>query len=139
LKDLGQASLAVIACCLGCSGCTLVGMGIGATVPRYEPMSTPSSVEDCPAGTKVSMKMVDGTSIDGTVVSQPYPLVVRDYDTGKSTTVDTPNVQVAERKVGTWWGTGALVGATVDVAVILIGAMALSTRGTWGPSFGPGP
>jgi len=121
------ASVLLTACSLGCTGCSLIGLGIGSAVPRYEPTPA-SSVDELPVGTQLQIKMEDGSRFTGTVQSQSDPFVVRDLDTGKTRRVDPAEVWVAEKKVGSQWDKGLFIGGAIDIVVVVLATAFMTLR-----------
>ncbi|HSQ64613.1 MAG TPA: hypothetical protein VLM85_15425 [Polyangiaceae bacterium] len=121
---------------LALSGCTLIGLGIGAAVPKYTPVDSAS------AGTRVRVTTDEGATVEGTVEkNEASGLVVR----GEGQTYQLPLDRIRQLEERTsHLRTGAAVGGAIDgmclVAAFVLFAVAVenfssSMRGWSGMSF----
>lgn len=108
--------LFVITVTLFSSGCTLIGAGIGAAVPNYEPVLPESAHE----GARVVVTTADNKELEGTFVTG---------DREVATLIDghrrfTTSVARMRERRGSYWALGAGIGASLDVVVAILGVVA---------------
>lgn len=121
--DLGRRALALFALVMlldTASGCTLVGLGIGAAVPRYEPGSPAE-------GDRIRVGEVEGRyegvrGDDLVVTTDGGPRRIAKREAGA--------VEVAK---GSSWKTGLVVGGFID-AVLLTTLIATAATADYGPN-----
>jgi hypothetical protein len=90
------------------SGCSLIGLGIGAAVPKYSERVDSSML---PAGTRVLVTEDIGRKTQGTLVSATNGDVT--VDEGGARGRQTMRGEVRKRD-GTYWASGLAAGLLVD-------------------------
>jgi hypothetical protein len=91
------------------SGCTLLGAGIGAAIPRYE------NVDGANAGARLRVEADNGQDFEGTVTSTR----------GESLVLATPEgsyelpLDHLRRRAGTYASTGAAIGGVIDAVCVI--------------------
>jgi hypothetical protein len=124
------------------TGCTLIGLGIGSTIPNNHEVA----VDDITPDSDVRLSLYSGRSVSGTyagrvgdkairlndatthvpeemrdVASAPNAPVITRARAGSDDVVVPRNlIQMAEQRDGSYWWMGALFGATIDAAFIAI-------------------
>lgn len=125
----GARLVAPLAVCLATQGCTCIGAGFGSSIPRYERVSEPSRLRmGEPLRLRVSGKAPSRSS-QGALLHEPF--VHGDYlglqndtlhlaDERRVTGVPLGTVKDIERKNGTYWWAGALVGLAIDIVAVAV-------------------
>ncbi len=94
------------------SGCTFVGLGVGAATPRYVPTETVSAGDDVRVDT-------GSAEVTGDVVAtNPSGLAIA---TGERV-IEVPHktTKAIKRRSGTNWFTGLAIGFAIDVTVTIV-------------------
>lgn len=120
------------------SGCTLVGLGIGASTPSYEQVPPPyASIEP---GRDVRLTTTPVRS------EEPWPPPhvygrFRSADEGavvlEDRTIPRRDVERVDVRTGTYWKTGLLVGACFDVT-LAISIAVIASNASFAPHFSVG-
>jgi hypothetical protein len=103
-----------------CSGCTIIGAGVGSTIPKYEPLPLGDATEPASLGERVRIVRASG----GPEVSGSYDgvydekLWVRTAD--GSTSVDVRDVKEVRVVADNHWLEGLFIGLAVDIAAVAI-------------------
>ncbi len=105
------ASTLAVGCSLGSSGCSVIGLNIGMSSPRY---ATAPSVDAVPPGTDVRITH-DGTETDGKLAGSD-PDGVR-LDGQRS--IERVRITKVEKKDGSYWLEGLTMGAALDALAIV--------------------
>ncbi len=113
------------------SGCTFIGLGVGAATPRYVPTETVSVGDDVRVDT-------GSTEVSGDVIGTS-PSSVGIASGGRVIDVPRKTIKTIERRSGTNWlmglGIGFAIDATLATAVGIAVAVAFSQwHGFMGPS-----
>lgn len=107
--------LAAIGLAPSLSGCGLVGLGIGAAIPKYERVRADSPLD---RGTRVELRTAPhGEWTKARYESSGERALTIDTDDGWR---DVPLEEVKEMRIqrGTYWLPGMLFGGLLDIAVI---------------------
>jgi hypothetical protein len=102
------------------SGCSLIGLGIGAAVPKYSERVDPRTL---PAGARVLVTEVGLVETNGTFVSASNANA-RNADV----TIDADQKRITirgevRRRDGTYWEDGLTVGVVIDFALLVAGGI----------------
>jgi len=128
----------VLAASFVLEGCSLIGMGIGAAVPRYQdmPYRATTTPDELPMGRDVEVTAVTGLGqeqIDGAIDSVHDGKLVVDSGYGPRT-ISLDHVRTIRLRDGSYWATGLVMGAVVDAVVLACIVTGLSSLG---PTFAP--
>ncbi len=102
---------------LAVSGCTLIGMGIGAAVPKYTPVHSAS------AGTSVRVTTDDGASVEGTIEKTEADAILV-HGEGQTFRLPLDRIRDLEKRTS-HLGTGAAVGGVIDGVCVVAALVAL--------------
>jgi hypothetical protein len=105
---------------LPCTGCAVIGAGIGSTIPKYEPLSREPVTNRASVGQELRIvRASDGREISGRYEgAYDDKLWVRTPE--KSSSVDVGDVKSAKVVADNHWLEGFLIGLGVDVAVLAV-------------------
>lgn len=110
------------------TGCTLVGTGLGASIPHYE--SRDWQREEIPLGTtvRVRVRSVGGDSTNADVVGRyggvrDGLLTITDSDE-REHAVPVSDIVSVDVKSGTEWKKGLLLGAAADAVIVTVAVLA---------------
>lgn len=119
-----RALLVIGAVVCATSGCTVVGLALGATSPAYDKSTTLEALregqrkDDAPTGPDVRVGLSDGTDVDGAYVGETLGVV--GLATGRGlTTVPVGDVKRVDEKTGSHWARGLLIGGAIDIALVI--------------------
>jgi hypothetical protein len=120
---------------LSSSGCTLIGAGIGASIPRASDVETPLQIEAVPRGSEVTVvyyRPVDDRGGGHMQISGTY----RGTDDGravvergdKSFLIPLSRIEDTRARVPTssYVTEGALVGGAIDLSLVILGVWMLA-------------
>jgi len=115
------ALLLLVCSSFGCTGCSLIGLGIGSAIPKWEDDVAPKSLEWNGKGEKPVVEVrADDEGREG-----PPGLVVT--TAGGERRIPLPDVQRVDVHTGSYWAEGLGVGAAIDLTVaILLGVVGAS-------------
>lgn len=113
-------------------GCTLIGVGIGASIPRVERVA-PQDAKSLPTNIEVEVEAKTGDDVSSGSRAAPIRHIAGNLDSveggyifvasadGKHTR-DIPLDRVTELRVdrGTYWLAGLCLGAAIDFAVVVV-------------------
>lgn len=114
------------------SGCTLVGLGLGAATPAYEMPVTLSELEArsaTGASTEVRVSVRGGGALSasqGIYAGQVGDLVSVTSARG-TTFLRIDDVERIEERTGSRWATGLAIGGAIDLALILATVVVISS------------
>ncbi len=118
------ALLVISAVACATSGCTLVGLTLGATAPAYDKPTTLEALrehqrkDNVATGPEVRVALSDGTDIDGAYVGETLGVVGLATNRGL-TTVAVGEVKRVDEKTGSHWARGVLIGGAIDIALVI--------------------
>lgn len=142
------SSLPLLSCLVAAScqtGCTLVGLGVGAIVDgsseaTYE-RHPPSHARGLERGTNVVLRRRDGASVDGKFLgvtpSRPRDIetnVVVETEDGIDVVAESKLRGIDTRKAKYGWLVGGAVGLVLDLAALTLAAASASAIGDFSQS-----
>jgi hypothetical protein len=105
---------------LSCTGCAIIGAGIGSTIPKYEPLSREPFIEQASMGQKMhAVRASDGREFSGRYEGVYDEKLWIGTPSGSSS-IDAHDVKSARVAADDHWLEGFFIGLGVDVAVITI-------------------
>jgi hypothetical protein len=114
---IGAAALGAV---FSCTGCAILGAGIGSTIPRYEPLSEEPIIEEASLGQRVRVvRASDGREFAGRYAGV-YDEKLWIATPGGSASVDAGDVKSARVASGDHWIEGFFIGLGVDVVVLTV-------------------
>jgi hypothetical protein len=129
----------VLAASFVLEGCLLIGLGIGAAVPRYQEKwyTAAANPEELPKGRGVEVTAITGLGqeqIDGSLEGVKDGKLVVDSGYG-TRTIPLDHVMTIRLRDGSYWATGLIMGAVVDAVVVVLAVSALSSLGPTFPAW----
>lgn len=113
-------------------GCTLIGLGLGSATPKYETVSPPYASLEPGAEVRVEPKTAEGREragnrehLYGTYAGARDGVFEIDTKTG-TWSFRQGDVAAVSKREGSYWLAGLLVGAGIDVTLIIASAIAIS-------------
>ena len=137
-RSAGSGLVAIaIAAVLLTQGCTLIGLGIGATTPKYERVEPP--YDSLAVGTDVRVLRADRDPDDAVTGEYRGPhgrYLFIDTEWG-GRAVDERNIAEVQRRSGSYWAEGLAVGVALDVIAGSLLAVEIANSSRFHFSVGP--
>jgi hypothetical protein len=127
-----SASLGIIALALAASGCSLIGLSIGAATPAYDKPTTLSHLENNrsaeppepgPDLRVVARDHAEDVTVDGAYASQTVDTLRLKTKRGYAI-VRNDAIRGIDERSGSRWATGLLIGGAIDLALVILFAAA---------------
>jgi hypothetical protein len=128
-----KLAITALALALSTTGCSLVGAGIGAAIPKY---ANVTDLQPCVGQTTrlegASGEVLASGKLEG---YENGNVLVQDGD--QRIQIPLEKVAKAKRQIGTYWELGGAIGLALDVTAAIVGAgILLSTTSHGGGSGG---
>jgi hypothetical protein len=123
MRALVTSQVGIVLLAAASQGCSVVGLGVGAAIPRYEDLR-PATFEHVSPGDELRVTTEDGRTSEGKFVGASTERAILSTDKG-TRTLENAHVAGVERRIGSQAGAGFGLGFVLDVTMIGMGAIAL--------------